>query len=458
MSYPDPDRTREEQPRFVGEGFRVEPEFRVGSGAPEYAGPTVPIAGGGFPTQPPEPGVFVPERGSSTLALPHADYQPPQPPQPALTAAELSEVFDNPQHGEPGRDRFGVHATWEAVLLVAAIGVTFALSQRHGVDLGAATIRGLMTLATVVGVFAVGAGLSLRAGAANLAMGPIAVGCSLYFGQHRGDGLYVAGGVALAIAAGIGVVIALLVVALHVPGWAVTLAAAFGLQGWLNYLPSSVHVGAPNPTNQAYYWFAGFAVVAICGAIIGSLHPVRRAIGRTRPVSDPADLRGLPAALATGLALVVSCVLAGFAGILAVQANGAATNDSGLSWSALAIAVALLGGTSVYGRRGGVTGTVLAACLYVLVSSYVAAANWRVDDSVLIGGTMLVGLGVSRLVESFGRPRHADEPADDSAAGWLAQRSSSWSEHRNLELTRGEELARGGAGYQENSDDPWGSR
>ena len=229
MSYPDPDRTREERPRFVGEGFRVEPEFRVGTGAPEYAGTTVPVAASG---QPDEPGVFVPERGNSTIALPHADYKPPtQPTQPALTAAELSEVFDNPQHGEPGRDRFGVHTAWEVVLFVVAAGVTIALSQRHGADLSAAGIRALMMQATVVGILAVGAGLSLRAGAANLAVGPIAVACSLYFGQHRADGLYTAAGVALAIAAGIGVVLALVVTGLHVPGWAASLGVLLGKIG-----------------------------------------------------------------------------------------------------------------------------------------------------------------------------------------------------------------------------------
>lgn len=461
MSYPDPDRTREERPRFVGEGFRVEPEFRVGTGAPEQAGSTVPMATSGLPGQPDEPGVFVPERGNSTLALPHADYKPAT--QPAVTAAELSEVFDNPQHGEPGRDRFGVHIGWEVVLFLATVGVAIALTQRHSADLSAGGIRSLLMMpATVIGVLALAAGLSLRAGAANLAIGPIAVGCSLYFGQHQGDGLYSAAGVALAIAAGIGVLLALIVVGLHVPGWAAGLGVLLGIQGWLNHLPGSVHVGPPDPTHAAYYWFGGFAVVAICGAAIGAVHPVRRAVARSRPVSDPADPRGVPAAVATALSLVVSCVLAAFAGILLASSDGTATNQNGFSWSALALAVALVGGTSVYGRRGGITGTVLAASLFVLVSYYVSVAGWGVDSSVLVGGALVLGLLVTRLVETLGRPRHAGEAADQSAAGWLAVRQpTSWTERRNLEVSRGEELARGTNPEWQGtptSDDPWGVR
>ena len=35
-------------------------------------------------------------------------------------ATALDNVFDDPTHGEPGRDRLGVHVAWELVLLIAA--------------------------------------------------------------------------------------------------------------------------------------------------------------------------------------------------------------------------------------------------------------------------------------------------------------------------------------------------
>lgn len=460
MSYPDPDRTYDERPRFVGEGFRVEPEFRVGTGAPEYTGPTMPITGGGFSgpggmQSPDEPG-YVPST-RSTLALPHSDYAPPA--QPKLTASELEEVFDNPEHGEPGRDRFGVHACWEVVLLLATLGVGFALTRRHSFDLDSATIHQLMMMATVVGLLGLGAGLTLRAGAVNLAMGPVMVTSALWFGSHRGDGLYVDAVTALALAAGIGLLIGVITVTVQVPGWVVSLGAFLGLQAWLNFLPAKVAVETPpDPTNQAYVWFGGFAVVAIGGAVIGSVHSVRRAVGRTRSVSDPADMRGVPAAVVTAAATLISSVLAALAGILLALSTGGATSQDGLSWSGLAVAIALVGGTSAFGRRGGITGTVLAACLFVLVSEYVEIANWRVDPNVLIGGAIVVGVGVTRLVETFGRPEHSTVPADESAAGWLSRQPANWSDHRALELTRGEELARGGDWTTDAPDESWPPR
>ncbi len=418
----------------------------------------MPIAGGGYAASgglPPAEAGYVPST-RATLALPHADYTPPA--QPKLTTSELEEVFDNPEHGEPGRDRFGVHACWEVVLLLAAVGVGFALTRRHSFDLNASVRRELMMMATVVGLLGLGAGLTLRTGAVNLAMGPVMVTTALWFGSHRGDGLYVDALVALGLAAGIGLLIGVITVGLQAPGWVVSLGAFLGLQAWLNFLPAQVSVATPpNPTNQAYVWFGAFAVVAIGGAVIGSVHSVRRAVGRTRPVSDPADARGVTAAVFTAAATVVSSVLAGLAGILLALSTGGATSQDGLSWSALAVGVALVGGTSAFGRRGGITGTVLAACLFVLVSEYVEVANWKVDTNVLIGGAIVVGAGVTRLVETFGRPEHSAMPADESAAGWLSRQPASWSDHRALELTRGED-ARGGGDWIDNPDEAWGPR
>ena len=52
----------------------------------------------------------------------------------AVTAAELDGVFDDPIHGEPGRDRFAVHVVWEFVLLVSRAPMALQLNRpEHGV-------------------------------------------------------------------------------------------------------------------------------------------------------------------------------------------------------------------------------------------------------------------------------------------------------------------------------------
>lgn len=442
MSYFEPDRPYDEQPRFVGEGFRVEPDFRQETGEPEYT------PAGSAP-------------GTPTVAR----HQLPagSDPDGAPTAAELGGVFDDPQHGEPGRDRFGVHAMWETLLLLALVGVAFATYERHGQPLDLNHVRPLMITATVIGLLALGTGLSLRAGAVNLALGPILVVTSLLFATHLHDGFWLAAVLSVAVAAGVGVGIALVVAGLAVPGWAVSLVAFAAILVWLGHLP----VSATLPTqydlpSNAYYVFGGFAFLAVGGGALGAFRSIRRSVGRFRPVSDPADRRGMPAAVTTALAIVASSVLAGIAGIILAMQTGVVAQSDGLQWTLTALAAALLAGTSVYGRRGGVFGTLLAVSLFTLVGYYTDVANLRVDPYALIGGTLLVGLGVSRLVETYGRPEGRRERSDESTSRWLERTNEGWADQmptRTYELPQSADVPRApAAAWADTSDEPWGSR
>src|SRR5215475_7733058 len=261
-------------PRFVGEGFHVEPDFRVEpdyrteSGASVNDPNTGPATGSGFgasgASESAESSAGLPGR-TTALALPSASSSEGGP-----SAAELNNAFDDPQHGEPGRDRLAVHAIWEIVLLVAAVVMGFVLNQKS--HLGNPDIRGLLVLASVYGVVAMAAGLSLRAGAVNLAVGPIMVGSGLYFAQqHAHHNFWTSAGLAVLAAAGIGAGIAVVVTILHVPGWAASLAAFVCVDVWITHLPAKVTVsGGPNVLRNGYYVFAVVAVVGILCALAGS--------------------------------------------------------------------------------------------------------------------------------------------------------------------------------------------
>jgi ribose/xylose/arabinose/galactoside ABC-type transport system permease subunit len=416
MTYPDSDRPS----RFVGEGFRVEPDFRQASGSPE-----------GYP----EEDDFAPPPQLALSAAPRA-----------LTAAELNSAFDDPNHGDPGRDRLGVHVMWEFVLLIAGAGVAWALVSGHRGALSGNSLRDLMVSATIVGLLALGAGVTMRAGAVNLAIGPIMVVSGLYFGQHTSSGFYQAAGVALAIALGCGLVIALIVTIFHVPGWAASLAAFFGIQVWLTYFPSVAPLSTRyNADAQGYYWFGVFAGLALIGGILGAIRPIRRAVGRFRPIADPADRRGVPAAVITGLAIVGSALLAGLAGIATGMRQGLVSNNDGVVLTGIALGVALLGGTSAFGRRGGIAGTLLAAALFTLANQYVYVHEWRAGELTLIAVTLAVGVLVTRLIERLGRPRGDIE----GPTTWVTP--SSWT--RELTARPSEEPT-----WVDASDERWGAR
>ena len=286
------------------------------------------------------------------------------------------------------------------------------------------------------------------------------VASALYFGQQRAHhNWYVAGGLALAIAAGIGAVIALIVAILQVPGWAVSLAAFVGVSVWISHLPADVRlVDVPDPVTHAYEIFGAFAIVAVVGAMIGAIRAVRRGVGRFRPVSDPADRRGAGAAWTVGIAMVVSSVLAALAGILYSMTTGGAVTDTGITWTAVAVAIALAGGTSAYGRRGGIFGTVLAAIVFVLVGRYSDLANYRIDPRVLIGSALVIGLLATRLVETYGRPHRA---YDEATSRWLGGSASQWpgdDETSRTVATPAAEPERPHADWVDSGGDPWPGR
>src|SRR2546429_5613660 len=156
--------------RFRGEGFRDEPDFR-----PENTTST-PVY---------RPGTYNPD-----------EYVPPTettnslPSRRAVTAAELDDVFDDPQLGEPGMDRMAVHVLWELVLAIATVGLALWFYHSHKVGVTGSGLRDLLLSGAVLGFLTIGIGISLRAGVVNLAVGPTAAASALFLASHveRGVG------------------------------------------------------------------------------------------------------------------------------------------------------------------------------------------------------------------------------------------------------------------------------
>jgi ribose/xylose/arabinose/galactoside ABC-type transport system permease subunit len=353
--------------------------------------------------------------------------------------AVLDDVFDDPMHGEPGRDRLAVHAVWEVVLLLAAAGLAVLLYRVEPDALRGDSLNSLLVFAAALGLLALGAGLSLRTGAVNLAIGPVAVAAGLHFAENGDDGLLNSAGFALAAGAVLGLAIAVVVVGLHVPGWAASLAAALAVIVYVQQRSAPVNPqGDYDPTSQALYLFGGVAALAILGGLLGAIKSVRRTVGRFRPVGDPALRRGGLAAVLTGGAIVLSTVFAVVAGVLLAAGRDApVVPGPGLELTGIGVGAALLGGTSAYGRRGGVFGSLLAVATIALFIRYSQEEGWGIAQLAIAAAAIVAGLAVTRLVEHFGRPpaarREADWNTGPSGAetvppAWASpQRTESWS-------------------------------
>ncbi|HYN95390.1 MAG TPA: hypothetical protein VES42_16200, partial [Pilimelia sp.] len=177
-----------------------------------------------------------------------------------VAPAVLDDVFDDPEHGEPGRDRLAVHLGWEVVLLLAAGALAFLLYRDDPASLRGAGLTGLLVSATGLGLLTLGAGMTLRAGAVNLAIGPAAVAAALHFAENGDRGALAAVAPALLAGAVLGLAIAVLVGGLQVPGWAASLAGGLGVLVFIQQRSAPVDLqGAYDPATQAWYLFGGMA-------------------------------------------------------------------------------------------------------------------------------------------------------------------------------------------------------
>ncbi len=150
----------------------------------------------------------------------------------------------------------------------------------------------------------------------------MAVAAALHFAENGDRGVVNALGSAALAALALGVVLGVFVVVLHVPGWAASLGAALVVIVFIQQRGAPVDVqGAYEPTDHAIIIFGGFAAVAVLGGLFGSVKAVRRAVGRFRPVADPARRRGTVAAALTAGLIALSMPMAAVAGVLIAAAG-----------------------------------------------------------------------------------------------------------------------------------------
>jgi ribose transport system permease protein len=120
-----------------------------------------------------------------------------------------------------------------------------------------------------------------------------------------------------------------------------------------------------------------------------------RAIGSNE---QAARLNGFPVERIRILALMLMGALCALSGLLTLAYFGSADPNLGIGWEFLAIAAAVIGGTSLAGGSGTVLGAMLGALVLSVISSgtvqFGVSANWSqfVTGSVLIGAVALDAL------------------------------------------------------------------
>ncbi|QSB05652.1 hypothetical protein [Natronoglycomyces albus] len=357
-----------------------------------------------------------------TKKAPPRSPSPVAAPSTTASGGDLSSDDDFDSEGQ--RDRLGVHIVWELILLVAAMGAVFLLSQTSLGPFGAWGWHGLFLVLTPFLLAATAAAISLRVGSANFAVGPIALLAGWLFLDASSLGL-AAVLLGLASAGLAGLMLATLVAWLRIPAWAasLTIGMAIGLW-WLS-------AGAPGPL-QFSQFPRSVALLAVGAAIgfsimlglIGAASKLREKLSDIRDAA-PGQKHGRGKLVFVGL--LASSLLAGAAGVAAAWISphfndGASVPADGMNYTLLPMAAALLGGTSLFGRRGGFAGTALATTVLVSTMWFLESRNENFDEKWLLVAALFAGFIISRVIETFNLPAEDDDDDRDlSDLGGLAQ-------------------------------------
>jgi len=145
---------------------------------------------------------------------------------------------------------------------------------------------------------------------------------------------------------------------------------------WLNFLPPQT-------------------LILIAAIVFYFLLMHRMAIGRSLYAmgfsAEGARFAGIPVAKRIALVYVLSGLAASLAAVIYVAHLGQAKSDAGTGYELIAITAVVLGGTSIFGGRGTIWGTVLGLFAIVILQNGLRLATLPTELAGILTGTLLIG-------------------------------------------------------------------
>lgn len=269
-----------------------------------------------------------------------------------------------------------------------------------------------------IGLLALAMTPIILTGGIDLSVGSLLGLCAILFGKFWRDAEFsipLAATCTLGIGALAGGLNASLIAGLRLPPLIVTLgtfslfrglaeAITRGADTFTNFPATFLHLGQERvlglPT-QAWLF------IAVAVAIWLLVH--RTTFGRSfRAVgfaSEGARYAGIPVERRLAMVYVLAGVTAALAAIIYTARLGQAKADAGMGYELFAITAVVLGGTSIFGGKGTVSGTLLGvAAIAVLNNGLVHARQPREVAGMLTGALLilaLAGSGLSKMISSW---------------------------------------------------------
>lgn len=293
----------------------------------------------------------------------------------------------------------------------------FGLTGTH--FLSRANFFEIIRLSVELGLLALALTPVILTGGIDLSVGSMMGLSAVVFGALTHDHavpLFAAGSIALLAGTAGGALNAVPITYLRIPPLIVTLGTyslfrglAQGLTGgvvsYSDFAPDFLFLG------QGYLWgVIPPQTFVLAGAIAGYWLLVHRTIiGRAWFAMgysyDATRYAGVPVKQRLRLVYVLSGLVSSVAAILYVAHTGQAKADAGTGYELMAITAVVLGGTSIFGGRGTVSGTVLGLFVIVVLQNGLRLSGWPAELTGIATGVLLVAtISIDRLRGQIAAP------------------------------------------------------
>ena len=296
-----------------------------------------------------------------------------------------------PREGRP-RTSIGALAgrlfssTTSAIAVVLVV-ICIILGQLSDSFLTASNIYAVLSQSSVVGITAVGGTFVVITGGIDLSVGA-AIGLAGMIGalcMAAGQGTFIGIVVTMLVAVAIGAVNGISVAGVRLAPFIVTLATmgmAEGLTLEANGGQSVYSVPAAFTSFGSGTVFGGLpisVVVTIAVFIVGGILLTKTAFGKSVFAvggnREAARLAGINVNRVTFLVYVIAGLCVGIASIIAVGRVGAATPTGGVGVELRVIAAIVIGGTSLFGGKGSLWGTLVGVLLIGVINNGLTLLN-----------------------------------------------------------------------------------
>ena len=291
----------------------------------------------------------------------------------------------------------------------AYAGSNFFTTGNAGEVARASVEIGLLSLALTAVILTGGIDLSVGS---LLGLAAVLMGAA-----HRDLGLPIAAAALVAIAVGVGggALNAALVARLGVPPLIVTLgtyslfrgvAEGFtgGIRNYTDFPPALLFLGQGRLPGGVPAQVPLLVAVAVFFWLLVHRTPIGRGLRAIGFSPEGARFAGIPVARRLLLVYVLSGAMAGLAAVVYAARLGQAKADAGSGYELFAITAVVLGGTSIFGGRGSVHGTLLGLIAVALLQNGLRLADQPAELAGILTGVLLIGaIGANRLVAERSR-------------------------------------------------------